>query len=72
MSATKTATEKMTMARIRERAELLGIQPGKMKKDELITAIQAAEGNYTCYGWSNQTCDQVYCCWREDCFKIKR
>lgn len=48
-----------------------GINTGKMKKDEIIRAIQRAEGIFDCFGtavsghWS-----QSDCLWREDCLKI--
>ena len=45
-----------------------GIKPGKMRKAELIRAIQQKEGNNPCYATNSaSTCDQTGCCWREDC-----
>jgi predicted metal-binding transcription factor (methanogenesis marker protein 9) len=42
-----------------------------MKKTELIRAIQGAEGNNTCYGTTNGTCQWTECCFRPDCLKIR-
>ena len=44
------------------------LKPGKAKKDELIRAIQQAEGNTACFGSNSaKECGQVNCLWREDC-----
>jgi len=69
-SATATA-KRMTMPEIKERAKMMGITPGKMKKAELIHTIQMAEGCTPCYGRSNGECPWLECCWRSDCFKTK-
>jgi len=47
----------------------LGIVTGKLKKDELIKAIQLAEGNFDCFGTAVNECDQANCLFREDCLK---
>ncbi|MCL4491166.1 MAG: SAP domain-containing protein [Nitrospirae bacterium] len=45
-----------------------GIKPGAMKKEELIRAIQRAEGNFDCFATSRvRGCGQVNCLWKEDC-----
>jgi len=59
----------MTMTQIKAKAKTLGVIPGKMKKAELIHAIQATEGCTPCYGRSNGDCPWLECCWRSDCFK---
>jgi len=59
------------MAEIRQKARELGITPGKIKKTELIHAIQIAEGCTPCYGTSNGQCRYTDCCFMADCFKIK-
>ncbi len=57
----------MTIRVIRERAKDLKVKNyGKMNKEQLIRAIQSAEGNSDCYG-KIQDCGQLDCCWREDC-----
>ena len=69
MTATSVAPKRMTMPEIRAKAKDLGITPAKMKKVELIHAIQAAEGCTPCYGRSGGDCPWTQCCWRGDCFK---
>jgi len=44
MTATTVAPKRMTIPEIRAKAKALGITPGKMKKADLIHAIQTAEG----------------------------
>jgi hypothetical protein len=58
----------MKLDEIREIARKRGIKVGKMKKADLIRAIQAAEGNPACFesGTVDQ-CGQDVCLWREDC-----
>ncbi len=63
--------KKMTVAEIKIKAKDLGINLGKMNKTELIHAIQTAEGNTPCYGWSNGNCPNIDCCFMEDCLKIR-
>ena len=44
------------------------VNAGKMKKTDLIRAIQVAEGNNACFATSSiQTCGQMTCLWSEDC-----
>jgi len=40
----------------------------KLRKAELIRAIQQGEGNQECFGapWRFD-CQQTGCCWRQDC-----
>lgn len=58
----------MKMEEIKEIAKRLEIKTGKMKKGELIKAIQEAEGNDPCFGTgSSVVCGQQECLWREDC-----
>jgi predicted metal-binding transcription factor (methanogenesis marker protein 9) len=71
MTPVKVAERAMTMGEIKDKAKNLGITPGTMKKTELIRAIQGAEGNQTCYGTTNGTCQWTECCWRTDCLKIR-
>ncbi|MDO8465896.1 MAG: SAP domain-containing protein [Gallionella sp.] len=59
----------MIMTNIRTYANLMGINPGKLSKADLIKKIQVEEGNFNCYATaSNSVCDQVNCLWRGDCF----
>jgi hypothetical protein len=59
----------MDMCQLREKAKNLGVKTGKMKKTELIHAIQNAEGFTACFGKSNGYCSQEACCFRYDCLK---
>jgi hypothetical protein len=52
---------------VKKKAVALGVQPGKMKKPELIRAIQTAEGNTPCYGEARTDCPYTDCCWLADC-----
>lgn len=61
----------MKMTEIRDKAETLGIRPGKMKKVELIHSIQIAEGCTPCFGRSNGQCGNLDCCFMQDCLKIR-
>ena len=58
----------MNIDQVKEIARGKGIKPGRMKKVEIIRAIQAAEGNPTCFqtGTAN-VCGQAQCLWRPDC-----
>lgn len=59
----------MTVGEIREQAKTLGIkQSAKMRKGDLIRAIQNSEGNHGCFGakWRME-CAEEQCCWRGDC-----
>jgi hypothetical protein len=70
MSSTAVKARRMNMAEIKDKAKALGIKPGRMKKVELIRAIQQAEGNLPCYGGSNGQCWQSECCWIQDCLRV--
>lgn len=44
------------------------IKAGKMKKADLVRAIQLAEGNEVCFETGQADgCGQVECLWRSDC-----
>lgn len=59
----------MNMQEIRGLAKDLGIKSSKMKKAELIQAIQLSEGNFSCFATATTgECDQMECIWRDDCF----
>ncbi|MSM40393.1 MAG: SAP domain-containing protein [Geobacter sp.] len=58
----------MKIDEVKALAKQKGVKAGKMKKAELIQAIQRAEGNEECYNSGNApTCGQEQCLWREDC-----
>ena len=58
----------MKLDEIKEIAKKHNIKVGKMKKADLVRAIQQAENNDICFetGQAN-TCGQQDCLWREDC-----
>ena len=59
----------MELKEIRSIARKRGIPYAGMVKEDLIRAIQRAEGNFDCYGTATEEeCDQEGCLWREDCF----
>ena len=70
MIAINTSPNSMKVPELKERAKSLGISPGKMKKTELVQAIQEAEGFTVCYGNSNGDCPNMDCCFMKDCLKI--
>lgn len=58
----------MNMNQIKEIARARGVNPGKLKKAELIRAIQAAEENPECFKTGQaDSCGQPDCLWRSDC-----
>lgn len=59
----------MKMPEIRDKAKALGVTPGKMKRADLIHAIQQAEGCTPCFGRSNSECQFLDCCFMRDCYK---
>lgn len=60
----------MNLKQIKEIAKSKGVKVGNVKKDELIRAIQRAEGNFDCFGTATAgECDQLNCLWRDDCLK---
>ena len=67
----RVAEKRMGMPEIRIKAKGLGISPGKMKKTELVHAIQVAEGCTPCFGRANGQCLYTDCCFMENCFKIR-
>ncbi len=71
MPATIVARKSVSMSEIKAKANYLGITPGKMKKPELIHAIQTAEGCTPCFGRSNGQCSNTDCCFMKDCLKTK-
>ena len=58
----------MKMNEIKEKAKASGIKVmATAKKADLIRQIQRAEGNFDCFGTAKDYCDQLDCCFREDC-----
>ncbi len=57
----------MKMDEVRKKARALEVKVGRMKKKDLIRAVQLQEGNTPCFQVDMETCDQDECCWRSDC-----
>ena len=58
----------MKTADIQKKAKALGIQPDKkMKKVDIIRAIQTAEGFTPCFNTGVTLCPYTDCCFRDDC-----
>lgn len=58
----------MNVNEIKVIAKERGIVAGKMKKGELIRAIQEKEGNPCCFATDQaDRCGQTNCLWRGDC-----
>ena len=58
----------MKLEEIKLLAQLYSLKVGKMRKPELVRAIQGAEGNYQCYkSGASESCGQNDCAWRADC-----
>ena len=58
----------MKMIEIQTKAKKMGIKPKGLKKADLIRKIQTEEGNQPCFQMNGGSCDQMNCCWRDDCF----
>lgn len=53
---------------IKQLARDRGLVPGQMRKEEMIRALQAQEGNPQCYNTNlSADCGQSNCLWRSDC-----
>jgi hypothetical protein len=59
----------MKVAEVKKKATEIGVEPGKMKKADLIRAIQTAEGNQPTYGSNDGDCPYPECCWWNDCIQ---
>ena len=61
--------EKVTMGDVRDKAYSMGLSiDGLTKKDDIIRAIQTAEGYQACFSTRTvEFCGQKGCCWREEC-----
>ncbi len=58
----------VTLKMVKEIAKSKGINAGKMKKADIIKAIQRAEGNFDCFGTATAGyCDQQGCFWITEC-----
>ena len=58
----------MNMQQVKSVAKERGVKPGSLKKNELVQAIQLAEGNLPCYATGkSDECGEKDCLWMEDC-----
>ena len=58
----------MKLEKIKEIAKQYEIKVSKLKKAELVRAIQLAEGNDVCFEVGKASeCSQTECLWRTDC-----
>jgi hypothetical protein len=58
----------MKLEEIKEIAKQHNIKVGKLKKTELVRAIQVAESNNVCFETGQASeCGQTECLWRADC-----
>jgi len=56
---------------IRKMAKSMGINTYRMKKVDIIHAIQMAENNIECYDTERvEYCSEDSCLWRDDCLKF--
>ena len=61
----------MRLSEIKAKAKALGVDSGKLKKADLIRAIQRAEGYPDCYGSRTSGCPYTDCCFVTDCMAEK-
>ena len=60
----------MNMNEVKHIARDRGLKPGRLKKVDLIRAIQKEEGNESCFRTGKADwCDQDQCLWRTDCLQ---
>jgi hypothetical protein len=58
----------MKLTEIKGIARQRGIPTGRMKKRDLVRAIQKSEGSIECYYTGRSgICGQTACLWRDDC-----
>lgn len=60
----------MKLSDIERKARNVGIKNvWSYSKADLVHSIQKKEGNFACFGTAQNSCDQLSCCWKEDCLK---
>ena len=62
----------MNMTDIKTKAKEVGVKIGKLRKGDLIRAIQTKEGNFPCYETAKDYCSEKACCWRDACMPSKK
>jgi hypothetical protein len=57
---------------IRKMAKGMGVNTYRMKKADIIHAIQKTENNIECYGTERvEYCGEDSCLWRDECLLLK-
>jgi len=60
----------MRLSEVEKRARDKGLKDTwRYSKKQLIRLIQRTEGSAECFGTAKGWCDQLACCWREDCIR---
>ncbi|HUU01966.1 MAG TPA: Rho termination factor N-terminal domain-containing protein [Myxococcota bacterium] len=58
----------MNFNQVKKMAKEMGVNTNRMKKTDIIRAIQKAENNIDCYGTERAVgCMEESCLWRTDC-----
>ena len=61
----------MRLSQVQKKAKTLGVKDAwRFPKKELIKTIQRNEGNVDCFGARQSECNQLGCCWRNECSKL--
>ena len=61
----------MKFNEIRKMAKGMQINTYRMKKTDIIRAIQKTENNIECYGTERiKNCNEDICLWRDDCLSL--
>jgi DNA-binding IscR family transcriptional regulator len=59
------------ISKIRKMAKNMGINTNRIKKSDIIRAIQRKEGNIDCFGSPRvEFCSEQNCLWRNDCLSL--
>ena len=62
----------MKIQEIQKIAKNMGINTFRMKKTDIVRAIQSAENNIDCFCTPRiEYCDELLCLWRDDCLSVK-
>lgn len=60
----------MRLSEIDKKAKNLGIkETWRYSKKELVRSIQRKEGYSPCFSAANNNCNELACCWRDDCLR---
>jgi hypothetical protein len=61
----------MKIQEIQKIAKKMGINTYRMKKGDIVRAIQRAENNMDCFYTPRvEYCGELLCLWREDCLSL--